>query len=143
MSPAEVLQLLKSLSFAENTDLVHNLQIACRKQLLESTNLKQLKELCTVGYLNERSSARDVIIARIQFYEQTGCEHPGETLALDTFLRVHRSITQILRDRKISDLQSLTENLACAIQSGKIDSRLDIVFLSIFCAMRKHVSLQV
>lgn len=62
----------------------------------------------------------------------------AESVALITFLRTYASVTQILRQRQIPVLQSITDNLACIISQGKIDSRVDLIALSVFCAMRKH-----
>jgi len=141
LSPSELLQFLQSLYLsleAGDPSLVNDLQTACELQLLGSTDFRQLKELSTVGFLSGQNSPRELLSSRINWYAQTGCQYPNEISALESFILVQDAITQILRDRNISKLQAITENLGYIIRQGEIDAKVDVIALSIFCAMRKH-----
>ena len=141
LSPTELLRFLQSLTFSPVTGdhlLIDLIRAATEAQLLSSTDFIQLKELSSIGYLSGRASAHDLINARLQWYKSCGCRHPENWVAMGTFVQTGISITKMLRQRKISDLQAITEDLASAIQGDKIDARIDLLALSIFCAMRKH-----
>jgi hypothetical protein len=141
LSPAELLKFLQNLNLSPVTGdplLINLIETACQTQLLDSTDFTQLKETSTTGYLSGRASVNELIQARIQWYRKIGCQHPSESIALENFIQTNDSVTEMLRHRDISALQKLTENLACSIETGKIDARIDLIAFSIFCAMRKH-----
>ncbi|KAH8593367.1 glycosyltransferase family 4 protein [Bisporella sp. PMI_857] len=141
LSPAEVLQFLQSLYLsleAGDPLLVKKLQAACEMELLGTTDFNQLKDMSTIEYLSGRASPRDLIASRIGWYRQAACQCPDEASALQIFLRVDESITALLRNREISQLQSVTGSLSDMIRDNEIDSRIDLIALSILCSMRRH-----
>ncbi|KAF4637772.1 hypothetical protein G7Y89_g291 [Cudoniella acicularis] len=141
LSPSELLKFLQSLNLTPLTgdpSLVGLIRRACEAQLLECTDFAQLKDTSTSGYLSGRASAQDLISSRIQWYRQNGCQYPNEAIALDNFLQVHVTITAMLKERKITELQQITDCLDGVLLHDKIDTRVDLLAFSIFCAMRKH-----
>lgn len=141
LSPSELLKCVQILTLSPSSGdptLVKLLRSACEKQLLDSADHIQRKELSTSGYLSGRAVASDLINSRIQWYQQVGCQYPDPSIALDNFLQVDASITKMLRERDLVSLQKVTEGLATSIEAGKIDARVDLMAYSIFCAMRKH-----
>jgi hypothetical protein len=141
LSPAELLKFLQHLNLSPITgdpQLISLIESACQSQLLDSTDFTQLKETSTTGYLSGRVSASELIHSRNQWYRKLGCQHPSESIALENFLQISDTITDMLRQRDISSLQKLTEQLALSIEAGRIDARVDMIAFSIFCAMRKH-----
>jgi len=141
LSPSELLQFLQSLYLsleAGDPSLVNNLRVACEIQLLGSTDFKQLKEISTVGFLSGQNSPHELVSSRINWYSQLSCQCPDEASTLENFILVQNSITNILKSRNIPKLQEITENLGHIIKEGEIDARVDLLALSIFCAMRKH-----
>lgn len=141
LSPTELLKFLQRLNLSPATgdpSFVNLLRTACESQLLNSTDFTQLKEISTTGYLSGRATADDLIGSRIEWYRQTGCQYQSQAIALDNFIQIHRTITELLRERRIEELQKITESLAAALERSEIDSRVDLIAFSIFCAMRKH-----
>lgn len=140
LSPSEQLLLHQSLTCSsriESCSLMRTLAMVCEWHLLHLTDFKQLKELGP-AYLSGQIPDQDLISRRIKWYSHNGREHPEEALALGTFRDFQICVTQLLRMRNIPRLQSVTEILAKLAESGGFDSRADLIFLSIFCAMRKH-----
>ncbi|KAH8663097.1 glycosyltransferase family 4 protein [Tricladium varicosporioides] len=141
LSPSELLNFIQSLSLTPLTgdpSLVGLIQRACNAQLTDSTDFAQLKDISTSGYLSGRASAKDLISARVHWYQQNGCQYPDEQVSLENFLQIHSTITEMLKQRKIEDLQEVTQSLHSIIQNDKIDARVDLLAFSVFCAMRKH-----
>lgn len=141
LSPAELLKFLQHLTLTPgngDSTLVSLVRAACERQLLDATDFIQLKEISTTAYLSGHATATDLVNARLHWYRQAGCQHPDPSIALENFLRIDESITLILKHRNISSLQRLTEVLVTSIEDGKIDSRIDLIAFSVFCAMRKH-----
>jgi len=141
LSPAEILQFLQSLSLSlepGDLSLGKKLRVACERQLLGITDFKQLRDISTIGFLSGKVSARELISSRVTWYTQSNCLHPEEESALRIFTNIQESVTQILKGRGISQLQCITESLCQIIKDGEVDSRVDLIALSIFCAMRKH-----
>ncbi|KAH7383582.1 glycosyltransferase family 4 protein [Cadophora sp. MPI-SDFR-AT-0126] len=141
LSPTELLKFHQQLTLTPiNKDpiLISQLRAACEQQLLGSTDFAQLKELSTTGYLSGRASPRDLIHARIHWYQQIGYQYPDLSTAIDNFLQIDASVSKILRERDIQALQCLTESLAVCIEAFRIDAQVDLMAFSVFCAMRKH-----
>lgn len=130
LSPAELLKFVQHLNLTpvtKDSTLIDLLRAACGRHLLDSTDFTQLKELSTTGYLSGRASARDLINSRIQWYRQAGCQYPDPSIALENFLQIDVSVTEILKHRNILALKALTECLASCISLGRIDSRVDLM----------------
>jgi len=141
LSPSELLKFLQILSLSPingDPSLVNLIRDACEVQLLDSPDFAQLKDVSTTGYLSGRASGYDLISLRLQWYRQNGCQHPNETIALDHFLQIGATITEMLRERRITELQEVTDCLASVLQDGKIDTQVDLIAFAIFCVMRKH-----
>lgn len=141
LSPTELLKFYQQLTMtpiAKDPILISQLRATCEKQLLDLTDFTQLRELGTTGYLSGRASPRDLINARIHWYQQMGCHCPEPSIAIGNFLQVDASVSKILRERDIKSLQSLTESLAVCIEASRIDTQVDLLAFSLFCAMRKH-----
>ena len=141
LSPAELLKFLQSLSLSPaigDLSIVHKIHDACQSQLLDSTDFVHMKEMSTAGYLSGRVSAQDLIACRIQWYKQSGSQYPSEKLALAAFIQIDAWVKGVLKNRRLHQLQEVTQNLSDSILSNNIDSRNDLVALSLFCAMRKH-----
>lgn len=141
LSPTELLKFLQRLNLSPtigDPSLLNLIRVGCEAQLLDSTDFAQLKEISTTGYLSGRASQHELINSRIWWYRQNSCQHSSETIALNNFSQVHTTITRMLKERNITDLRKITESLATALDGDKIDSRLDLIAFSIFCAMRKH-----
>jgi hypothetical protein len=141
LSPTELLGLLQTLNLTptvEDPSLLNSIRLACENQLLASTDFEQLKHLSTSGYLSGRESPEDLIKARIGWYQQIGCQHASKLLCLTDFLHINQKITLILRERDLKTLSKITDCLSTAFENDNIDSRTDMVALSIFCAMRRH-----
>ncbi|RDL42046.1 UDP-Glycosyltransferase phosphorylase [Venustampulla echinocandica] len=141
LSPTELLKFLQRLNLSPATgdvSLISLIRTACEAQLLDSTDFTQLKEISTTGYLSGRASPHELINSRIWWYRQNRCQHSSETIALDNFRQVHITITRMLKERNIADLRRITDSLATVLDGDKIDSRVDLIAFSIFCAMRKH-----
>ncbi|CAG8982809.1 hypothetical protein HYALB_00001090 [Hymenoscyphus albidus] len=141
LSPAELLRFLQRLTLSpvlDDDSLTNLLRRACEVQLLGSTDFAQLKEISTIGYLSGRATADDLIESRFQWYRRAGCQHSSQELARNNFLQIDASVTELLRERRIHDLQNITEELTAALENKEIDSRVDLIAFSVFCAMRKH-----
>jgi hypothetical protein len=141
LSPAELLIFLRTLNLNPpigDCSLNDLISAACEAQLMDAVDFIQLKELSTTGYLSGRISSRDLIYSRIKWYQLQGCQHIEESVASDMFSMINISITKMLGDRRISELQAITQILESSIKNGRIDSRIDLVAFAIFCAMRKH-----
>lgn len=141
LSPTELLKFLQSLNLSPisgDQSLINLIRAACEAQLLDSTDFTQIKDTSTTGYLSGRVSAHDLISMRLAWYRQHGCQHPSEAIALGSFIQIGDTITELLRNRKIAELQKITDFLACIVQDGSIDARVDLIAFAIFCVMRKH-----
>jgi hypothetical protein len=141
LSPTELLSFLQSLNLtpvAEDLSLLNLIRLGCESQLLDCTDFAQLREVSTTGYLSGRESANDLIRSRIEWYQQIGCQHSGFLSCLDNFLHIDRKITEILRERDFKVLSEITDCLVAALEGDCIDSRIDMIAFSIFCAMRRH-----
>jgi len=141
LSPTELLKFLQSINLspiAADPSLINLIRAACEAQLLDLADFTQLKDTSTTGYLSGRASAHDLISLRLQWYRRNGCQHPSEAIALDNFLRIRDTITELLKERKIAELQEITDLLVCIIRDGIIDARVDLIAFAIFCVMRKH-----
>ena len=141
LSPAELLKFLQSMSLSPATGdstLIHKIYNACQSQLLDSTDFAQMKEISTSGYLSGRISAQDLVSCRILWYQQSGVEHPDEDLALANFNMIDIWVRETLKHRRFGNLQEVTRLLHEGILNHDIDARIDLVALSIFCAMRRH-----
>ncbi|KAL2067476.1 hypothetical protein VTL71DRAFT_1901 [Oculimacula yallundae] len=141
LSPTELLKFLQQLRLTATSKdplFASLLQTACEKQLLDLTDFNQRRELATTGYLSGRASAHELVSARINWYQQTGCQHPELCKAQQDFVQIDTSITKLLRDRDIIALHDITSCLAECIEAGRFDTRVDLMAFSIFSAMRKH-----
>jgi hypothetical protein len=141
LSPAELLKFLQALSLSPATgDLptIHKFHDACKRQLLDSTDFLQMKELTTVGYLSGRVSAQELIACRIEWYDHSGCQALDERQSLAIFLQIDLWVNEALKNRQLLQLQEVTNNLFEGLLNHEIDARIDLVALSIFCAMRRH-----
>ena len=141
LSPTELLRLLQTLNLttaSEDASLDNLIRLACESQLLDCTDFAQVKEVSTTGYLSGRESASDLIRSRIEWYQQLGCQHASFSSCLDNFLCIDAKITEILRARDLTTLSEITSCLVDAFEDGRVDSKLDMIAFSIFCAMRRH-----
>ncbi|TVY84657.1 hypothetical protein LSUE1_G001270 [Lachnellula suecica] len=141
LSPTELLKFVQVLNLSPitgDTHLIDLIRAACESQLLDSTDFTQLKDTSTTGYLSGRASAHDLITLRLNWYRQNDWQHPSERVALDHFLQIGDTITDILKERKIAELQEITDCLVCILRDGTIDAQVDLMAFAIFCEMRKH-----
>jgi hypothetical protein len=141
LSPSEILRFIQflSLSSVKGDGLfIELLSSACEKQLLAVTDFMQVKDGCSFGYLGGQLTPQKVIELRTHWYLGMGTQHPEETNALDLFRQVEDSLTLILKERKLDHLQGITKCLVSIASADKIDARIDLLCLAVFCAMRKH-----
>jgi hypothetical protein len=141
LSPTELLKFLQHLTLTPgngDSTLVSLVRAACEKQLLDATDFAQLKQISTAGYLSGRATAADLVNARLHWYIQSGAQYPDPLIALRNFMRINESITLMLKHRNIAALQNMTDVLVKSIKEDQIDSQIDLIAFSIFCAMRKH-----
>lgn len=141
LTPSELLRLLQGLSLGSASgefNLGKIIKAAIERQLLDSTDLLQLRKMSTSGYLGGQVSAKDLIHARIKWHQRAGYQYQNELEALEIFQQIDISVTKILRQRKATELAKLTKNLNKLTSKGKIDATIDLIYLSVFCAMRKH-----
>jgi hypothetical protein len=135
-----MLKFLQSLSLSSTGDLslTNKIYDTCESHLLDATDFMQMREICTVGYLSGQVSAQDLIARRILFYKHSGCQHPEEKQALAIFTQINMWVGEVLRHRRIHQLQEVTHNISEGILNHDIDARIDLVAISLFCAMRKQ-----
>ncbi|RKF78556.1 putative glycosyl group 1 family protein [Golovinomyces cichoracearum] len=141
LTPSELVRFLQDLSFdtVENEPgLVNLIRAAVERKLLDSTDILQLNKMSNTEFLSGRLSPEEIIKARIEWYRRVGCQYPDPTIALETFLRTNTSITKILQRKDIIELEKLTDNLVSIIDIDYFDARVDLIYLSVFCTMRKH-----
>lgn len=141
LSPVELLKFIQSLSLCPATgdlSLIHKIYDACKSQLLDATDFVQMKDITTIGYLSGRASPQDSVACRIQWYKHSGCHCPDERQALATFVQIDVWVKEVLRNRRLLQLQKVTQSLSESILNSDIDARIDLIALSLFCAMRRH-----
>ncbi|RKF62390.1 putative glycosyl group 1 family protein [Erysiphe neolycopersici] len=141
LTPSELLKFLQDLCLHRiscRTNLVSLIIASVKKQLLDYTDVLQLKKMDTSGYLSGNVSPEALINTRLKWYQQNGCHYPDLKEALEMFLRTDISITKILRNRKLKELEKLTKSLADTLYSGCIDARTDLIFFSVFSAIKKQ-----
>ncbi|KAM3074372.1 hypothetical protein ACMFMG_002820 [Clarireedia jacksonii] len=141
LSPSEILRFVQvlSLTSVKGDELfIESLSSACERQLLAVTDFMQVKDGCSFGYLGGQLTPQKVIELRTNWYLGMGTQHPEETSALDLFTRIEESLTLILKERKLDLLQAITKCLISIASAEKIDARIDLLCLAVFCAMRKH-----
>ncbi|POS88089.1 hypothetical protein EPUL_000337 [Erysiphe pulchra] len=141
LTPSELLKFLQDLSLHRincKTTLVSLIIASVKKHLLDYTDVLQLKKMDTIGYLSGQISPEVLINTRLRWYQQNGCHYPDPKQALEMFLRTDISITKILRNRKLKELEKLTKSLADILDSGCIDARTDLICFSVFSAIKKQ-----
>ncbi|KAI9927826.1 hypothetical protein MW887_002678 [Aspergillus wentii] len=138
LSPEERLLLLQHLTLTDAKDEVSGTICAyIRRQLIDAPSLAQLKDLNTFGYLGGSISPEMLVNSRINWYQEQGCQYPSNASCLALFNEVDLVFTQILRERRESDLARITKGLCDLAQKDSIDCYVDILALSLFCAARK------
>ncbi|KAJ6032272.1 Glycosyl transferase family 1 [Penicillium herquei] len=138
LSPQEGLMLLQDLSLKDLKDDISNQFCSLiRTKLIDSASATQLKELDTVGFLEQSISPEILVRNRINWYEEQQCQHPTFDTSLALFNEIDRIFNQILRDGREDDLASISEGLSQLIQDSKIDAYTDMAALALICAARK------
>ncbi|TQS36907.1 hypothetical protein Golomagni_02634 [Golovinomyces magnicellulatus] len=141
LTPSELVRFLQDLSLdtVENEPgLVNLIRAAVERKLLDSTDILQINKMSNTEFLSGRLSPEEIIKARIEWYRRVGCQHPDPTIALEIFHRTNNSITKILQRKDIIKLENLTDNLVAITDTDDFDARIDLIYLSVFCAMRKQ-----
>lgn len=141
LSPSELITFFQEISLNRATTvpvLIDQIKNAIEYQLLQCIDFLQVKEISTNGYLSGKASAENIVDARLRWYHQTGCQYSDPILALKIFNQTNMSISKLLKGREISKLQVIIDHLTKIYEAGRIDTRIDFVIFSIFCAMRKY-----
>ncbi|QSZ30095.1 hypothetical protein DSL72_004615 [Monilinia vaccinii-corymbosi] len=141
LSPSELLRFVQTLQLSSvkgTGDFIDLLIFACERQLLDATDFTQMKDACSVGYLGNQQSPKDLITLRTKWHIDNNSRHPSEKNALEVFNQINDSITLVLKERKFNTLQVVTKNLIEILEAKKIDARIDIICLALFSVFRKH-----
>ncbi|KAJ5885022.1 hypothetical protein N7495_009532 [Penicillium taxi] len=138
LSPEERLLLFQHLSLTDSqSDISQKICMYIRKQLIDAPSFIQLKELNTVGYLEQTTSFMELVKSRIDWYEGQGCRHPSTAASLTLFRQVDEVYSQVCREHRESDLADITAGLCELVKEGHMNAYVDMITLSIFCAARK------
>ncbi|PLB38320.1 glycosyltransferase family 4 protein [Aspergillus candidus] len=138
LSPEERLLLLQHLSLTDATsEMSETITSYIRQQLIDMPSLGHLKELNTVSYLDGSITSSDVVKTRVDWYRQQGCPHPAISTCLALFQETDIILTQILKERRETELASISQALGNLLQAGQVDAYIDMMVLSLFCAARK------
>ncbi|KAJ5738394.1 hypothetical protein N7493_001549 [Penicillium malachiteum] len=138
LSPQEGLILLQDLSLEDvKDDITSELCSLIRTKLIDAASATQLKELDTVGFLEQSISPEILVRNRINWYKEQKCTHPSFDTSLDLFNDVGRIFNQILRDGREDDLAKISEGLSQLAQDRHIDAYTDMVTLALICVAKK------
>ncbi|KAJ6157378.1 hypothetical protein N7470_004970 [Penicillium chermesinum] len=108
LSPEERLLTLQHLSLTDaHSSLSRNICAYIRRQLIDGPSFTQLKELNTIGYLQNSTTVEELVRSRVEW------QHREDQLA------------------------KITEGLSSLVQEGFVDPYVDMVAMAIFCAARK------
>ncbi|KAJ5162295.1 hypothetical protein N7492_007687 [Penicillium capsulatum] len=138
LSPEERLLLLQHLLLTDShSELSGKICSYIRKQLTDAPSFAQLKELNTVGYLEQSTSPEDLVKSRIDWYREQECQYPSLSISLDLFQQVDQVFTRILKTHREDDLATITRGLNELVREGHVDAYVDMLTLALFCAARK------
>ncbi|PGH17216.1 hypothetical protein AJ80_04925 [Polytolypa hystricis UAMH7299] len=138
LTPEENLLLLQELELTDaEQEILRTLCTFIKSRLLDLPTRDQLREACTVSYINGQATPESLIRSRISWYEDQGCQHPGLDEALALFLEVDTSMTRMLKCRDEDGILTVSRTLKEIVTGGKIDPYVDLFALSVFCTMRK------
>ncbi|KAH8694067.1 glycosyl transferase [Talaromyces proteolyticus] len=139
LSPSESLQYARHLSLVgESSDVAMKICTCIKRSLIEVPTNSQLKKLNTSGYLSGEITVEELIESRIAWYRIQRCEHPSLGQSTLLFLALDQNLSEILKTRRENDLANLGAIMKGLFRQGTIDAFADMIFLSIFCAVRKY-----
>lgn len=139
LTPEESLLFLQHLTFSDAEDMVlAKIRAFCRFQLIQQPSMAQMKESNTVGYLEGKVSASELIRSRLAWYDEQKCPHPEHFKTVELFVEVDEKLESFLRGRDEKLLKRLTDVLEVVIVKDKVDVRADVFALALFCAIRKN-----
>ncbi|KAJ0418830.1 hypothetical protein BJY00DRAFT_324634 [Aspergillus carlsbadensis] len=139
LTPAETLRWMRHLDQAtcyESSGLVAKMLAVCEYQLLDAPSLSQLRRMSSVGYLNGRVAAEELVQRRLQWYEARGCSLEY-TSALAVFKEINVRVEEALTQRDTSTISQLTAVMETVLQPSCIEARADFLAMSVLCAARK------
>jgi hypothetical protein len=140
LSPSEALIFLQRVHFYEeyvSNDLIQRLRKAVESHLLDHPSKVQLAAISAVDYLSGTADENEIIDSRIKSFDQHGLAHPGRAVSLQIFATLQEVLHEILRDRKVADLELLTDALERSILRGSTDTLTDIMAVCMFTIMRR------
>ncbi|KAJ5949879.1 hypothetical protein N7454_001463 [Penicillium verhagenii] len=140
LTPTEALLWLRRLSTTLSKECAHltaNVRSCTEHQLIKVPTLGQIRALGSSEYLSGRSTADDVVNARLAYYRDQGCWAPDATAAKDLFLEIDARLPEILMGRDSRTLEQLAEVMQNVLQKGSIDAGVDILATAVFCAFRR------
>jgi glycosyltransferase involved in cell wall biosynthesis len=138
LTPSESLQYIRHLTLVgDYSDLPHKICACIKQKLIDVPTISQLKDLNTSGYLGGGVSPLKLIQSRTAWYQIQGCQHPSLEQSMCIFSAVDQSLNHVLKARCETALAAITTLMKKLVNKGHIDSYIDMIALSLFCAVRK------
>lgn len=138
LTPSESLQYIRHLTLVgDYSDLPQKICACIKQKLIDVPTISQLKDLNTSGYLSGDVFPLKLIESRIAWYQIQGCDHPSLEQSMCVFSAIDQSLDKILKTRRETDLAAITGLMKRLVSKGHIDSYIDMIALSLFCAVRK------
>ncbi|KAE8441936.1 hypothetical protein EG329_004144 [Mollisiaceae sp. DMI_Dod_QoI] len=140
LTPEDSLPLLQQISRpsdGKQDPLLSGLRSGIVERLVDVPTWRQLKTITAVDYLHGNVSIGELLQSRLKWHCQAKQRHPSLGLAIALFLEIQDNITEALRRRDRSSLDTMVDALEKVLRCSSTRVISDLFALAFFCTMRK------